>query len=205
MGQVKQLHDKIAELAQRDFADHVIREKSNPGDYARVFWCGKPDGSSIMHFKVVVFPGYLMVTGDVGDIVLFRDTDMIAWCRSAVRSPSYFFEKATMSREQKRCWTDEAFEDWLTDAIEQDKRAVEDGDYDEVIWSEQRVKEVREAASSYDRRPEEAVYEKLTELGLSDCYEDIDACYDFTPNCWWSLECVKKFLSLYDAMQKVAA
>ena len=177
--------------------DHVLTERSKPGDYARVWHVGKP-GTSDFHYKIVVWPGYLSVYGDIGGMTLKRDYDMISWSRGAVKSPRYFFEKADQNSGKMRAWDEGSFEEWLEHVIEQDKLDLDNGHVDALRWTTERITEARRAADCDHQRPEIALYELLEEMGILDAWEDVDCCLDFDSNSWWSLEAVKKFLELYD-------
>jgi hypothetical protein len=57
--------ESVQQDAPRHLADHVLTERSKPGDYARVWHVGKP-GTSDFHYKIVTWPGYLSIYGDIG-------------------------------------------------------------------------------------------------------------------------------------------
>ena len=192
--------DQITKDAPRHLKDHVLTERSKPGDYARVWHVGKP-GTSCFHFKITTWPGYLSIYGSIGGMTLHRTNDMISWARGAVRDPRYFFEKSTQSSHKIKEWDDGCFEEWLEYEIEQDKLRLADGHSDILLWTPERIYQARRAACCDYQRPENALYDLLVEMGVEDAGEEVDCCFDFDSNSWWSLEAVKKFLELYTEAQ----
>jgi len=86
--------DLIAQV-KRDsverFKDHTVTVQHNEGMY-RQWRCQKP-GTRNCYFDVTTWPGYLAITGDIGDFVFARCDDMIPWVGGAVRDPGYAAEK----------------------------------------------------------------------------------------------------------------
>jgi hypothetical protein len=61
-----------------------------------------------------VIPGSLIVTGDLGEMVVSRERDMLPWCRGSVDSTDYFASKVSrefpvkeFSRDVLRNWIEE--------------------------------------------------------------------------------------------------
>ena len=78
-----------------DVRHHVMTIQNDDGLF-RVVRFARP-GSSVYAFTVVTWPGYLAITGDMGDYVFSRVPDMFTFFRStdeALRiNPSYWHEK----------------------------------------------------------------------------------------------------------------
>lgn len=108
MSPQEKIRDQIERLASKAFAEHVIHSELNQGVY-RHFRCAKP-GTGIYAFNITTFPGRLVVTGDVGTLVVERLDDMFEWAPSAVESIDYFAEKVSREIETKRYDPDLAFE-----------------------------------------------------------------------------------------------
>jgi hypothetical protein len=89
------LIQKHAEMASRSFAEHVVTQRLNDGMF-RSWRCQKL-GSWIHGFNITTTPGHLIVTGDIGDLIVTRTADMIAWAREAIHDPGYFAEKVPSS------------------------------------------------------------------------------------------------------------
>ena len=83
--------EHIERLAETAFADHKITDNHRDGVY-RHFRCNKPN-TMVYQFSITTFPGRLVVTGDIGTLVVERMLDMFEWVPSAVDDISYFAEK----------------------------------------------------------------------------------------------------------------
>lgn len=89
---------QIAELAAKAFASHKIEQRlyhfESFDRYYGHWVCTKDGkGSSVYRFDILHKPGTLVVTGDIGDLILERTANMVAWCRGSVGSTEYFAEK----------------------------------------------------------------------------------------------------------------
>lgn len=89
---------KIAEFATNAFAAHKIEQRMYQFEsFDRYYghWVCTKDGkgSNIYRFDIQHKPGTLVVTGDIGDLIVERTANMVAWCRGSVGSIDYFAEK----------------------------------------------------------------------------------------------------------------
>src|SRR5690348_17164327 len=114
-----------AEMAALAFAEHKLTERLNQGMF-RSWRCCRP-GSWTYGFDVTTTPGYLFVTGDIGDLIVGRTGDMIAWSRSAIGSISYFAEKVPSSIDTKE-WSSDRAREWIRDEISDAPEACVDED-----------------------------------------------------------------------------
>lgn len=88
----KQHRATVRELAAKAFAQHVITDLGAAGD-VRTFRCAGP-GTGIYSFRVVVWPGWLVVAGDIGDTIFSHsDRDSLGWLRGAKNSLDYMLGK----------------------------------------------------------------------------------------------------------------
>lgn len=110
MNAVKRKIADVAELAHQAFAGHTLTTLADRGPF-RQWRCGKP-GCCNHAFRVTTWPGVLIVTGDLGALVLERDADMVAWARGAIHSVDYFASKAARELEVKEFDPDVARE-WI--------------------------------------------------------------------------------------------
>ena len=122
-----------AELAAKAFADHVATVMLDQGMY-RSWRCQKP-GSWMHGFDITTTPGNLIVTGDVGDLVLTRTNDMIAWARGSIRDPHYFSSKVVRDIPTEE-WSYAKSLEWINEEIadveREEAEARADPDYDEL-------------------------------------------------------------------------
>lgn len=101
----------IRDRMSRCFEKHVITQDLNQGVF-RSWYCAKPE-DCFHWFRVTTWPGYLAVTGDLGDVVFSRCQDMIPWARSSIRDPNYMASKVVagnvreFSLEDLREWLEE--------------------------------------------------------------------------------------------------
>lgn len=107
---------RYEEMAAVSFKDHVVTERLNQGMF-RAWRCQAP-GSWNMGFDVFTQPGDLVVTGDLGDLIVSRCEDMISWSRSAVHSIGYFAEKVPHSIPTREWSYDKAME-WIGEEIKE--------------------------------------------------------------------------------------
>lgn len=104
-----------ARWAAEAFKDHVIEERLNNGMY-RHWRCRRPGGDSAYWFDVTTTPGSIIVTGDIGELIVRRTEDMIAFCRGSINSIDYFAEKVPHSIPTDEFDMDVA-EEWIDEQI----------------------------------------------------------------------------------------
>lgn len=94
----KQHRATISRLAVEAFAHHVVEDLGAAGEL-RTWRCRQPE-SSFHAFRVVMWPGWIVVAGDIGD-TLFQhsDRDGLPWLRGAVKSPDYLLGKVRGARK----------------------------------------------------------------------------------------------------------
>lgn len=74
------------------FKNHSIVELSRDRGFGS--WRCSKNGSSHFSFTITVIPGSLILTGDLGNLIVTRhNTQMIAWCKGSVDDTTYFAEK----------------------------------------------------------------------------------------------------------------
>lgn len=111
--------DKIlklhADLAAEAFKDHVVTERLNQGMF-RAWRCKRPHCGTY-GFDVITQPGDLIIAGDIGDLMVSRTEDMIAWARKSINDPGYFAEKVPHSIPTMEWSFDKAME-WCKERIQ---------------------------------------------------------------------------------------
>jgi len=74
------------------FKNHSIVELSRDRGFGS--WRCSKNGSSHFSFTITVIPGSLILTGDIGNLIVTRhNTQMIPWCKGSVDDTAYFAEK----------------------------------------------------------------------------------------------------------------
>jgi hypothetical protein len=177
-----------SELAKKAFSNHVITERLNSGMF-RSWRCQAP-GTWCYGFDVTTMPGTLVVTGDIGTLVVERTNDMIAWASGAARSIDYFAEK--VSREMPtREWDADVAAEFIDQSIagcEDD----EDGDVQREAWRNLKEDEI------HDETTEQEFCMALIESELIDgC--DFPDLTNWKPSFLWCREAVIWFLQNFPA------
>lgn len=151
--------------------------------------CHRP-GSGMYHFRVVAGPGMLLVYGDVGDHMLQNhDKDMVKWLvDGAVNSTEYLISKFThrpkvfFSHEAMlllNSMVDDAFDDHEREYMGNIRAEVLDG------WSPD-----TESGDGHDFA--KAFY------GAGGDIECVNQTFDYDSDVYWTVECLKKFVELYE-------
>ena len=186
MGHEERKIAQIAQLAASSFREHQLELTRDDGLF-RSWRCGKP-GCCNYAFKVVTFPGTLLVTGDLGTLVVQRTDDMIDWARSAIRSLGYFAEKVIpeiTTREFSPEVTIESLqrleEDWYNGEM------PEDMDEEVTLL----IVDLKNGEIGQDE-----VLRRLDDAGVSDAWELSMTCYK--SRFLWQVEALKWFYSQLD-------
>lgn len=167
-----------AELAAKAFAHHKITQKLNEGLY-RSWRCGA-EQSSFYHFHITTIPGYLFVTGDIGELIVSREADMIAWCRLAIDDLRYFASKMP-SQIVKREYDPDVARAWIDELL-----ANVDGSYRSIDLA--KLTELRELADDPHQFQQELHEEQFCDG--ADC-PDFN---NYTSNYLWCREAIKWLL-----------
>ena len=126
-------HDVQTQMQKR-FEKFEIHERSRNGVY-RSWFCNEP-GHWDCSFTITTIPGYLFVTGDLGDLVVARVYDMLPWCRRSVHSTGYFFEKISLEIKKTE-FSRELVEEWIKERIDEIKSRTEDDDDDIEAYADE--------------------------------------------------------------------
>lgn len=167
---------QIARLAKEAFADHVLTQESPNSWYA-----GKP-GTGFYSFRVLTVPGYVVLLGDVGDLVLrASDRDSLGWLRGST-DIDYVLSKTTACREE------EIF--LLQEAKDYAKEREEEQPEDRLLWRRVIV-ELKERLEW--QCPRDAWVNAWCEI-FGDC--DAPRCTDWAPQLLWQYHALRTFCRL---------
>lgn len=142
------------------FDKHRIT-KEGPG----IWYCGEP-GTGVYHFRVIMVPGRIIVTGDIGDLILHvNHAKPLRWalgCKMRPEDTYYPLSKLSHDVGRKEFQPDEA-EAWLCEQISEQRK------WGEKAGVQKYIKMLREWRSCYYRdeldRAEVRWYEILSEHG----------------------------------------
>lgn len=177
----KQHRDTIHRLAEESFAAHALDDLGTAGGGTHVFRCATPR-TGLYAFRVVTWPGYVVVAGDIGD-TLFQhsDRDTIGWLRGAARDTDYMLGK--VRNPHKRFMPGDAAA--FVDRLEKEDEAPRD---------RQRAENIREACGP-DFDDARAFHEACRDQGV----DDPPACEDYSSDHLWALEALRWFIAALDA------
>lgn len=117
----------------------------------------KRPGSSVYHFHITTWPGYLCISGDMECFVFSRLPDMFEFFRGSRINPSYWSEKLqadnknvghrVFSIELYQAALKSDFEDWSFDSDDDRKRAWEaiEDEFDGILHAESTEHAIRQA------------------------------------------------------------
>ena len=110
--------DLIAKLAAESFKNHQIVKRLDV-DLFRHWRCGQPN-TNIYAFNITTIPGRIVVTGDIGVLVVEREPDMLPWCQGAIDSIDYFAQKVPHEITTKE-YDSEIAKKWVKEQIASDE------------------------------------------------------------------------------------
>lgn len=189
----KQHVEQIRDLAREAFRDHQITQNVDQGLY-RHWTCARP-GSGMYRFNVITEPWRLIVTGDLGVLILCREKDMLPWLRGAIDNPDYLSSKA---QPPTHAWSGEVALAWVEFRIEELKTEIreEAEDCPDSNWG----KKLTALLGKYELLREEveggehAFTQALHDSGvIDDC--DFPRLETFTSQFLWCREALRCFLA----------
>lgn len=162
-----------------DLANHEITQLHGDGLY-RHWRCKKP-GTSSLYFDVITWPGFMCVTGDMGEYLFCRTRDMVEFMRSSCMSYGYAAEKCVAHRGEIYEFSPQLLKEWLGEC---EAEATEEGDEERL----EKIAEVRRSYGEYEI--EHDAFKAIYETGLDD---DPPRCRQFTYHFLWILHAIKWF------------
>ena len=110
--------DKAKAGFLRDVDAHVMHIKQDEGIFRHVRF--SQGGSSVYHFAITTWPGYLCISGDMGCFVFARTADMFTFFRGDRINPQYWAEKiqATNNRSGHRSFSVDLLKQAVADDFE---------------------------------------------------------------------------------------
>lgn len=173
-----------AEMAATAFSKHVLTERLNQGMF-RSWRCAQPDRWA-HGFDITTTPGNLFITGDIGDLIVSRTEDMIAWARGSIHSIGYFAEKVPHDIPTK-VWSSDRAKEWIKEEIRSLKEERRDPRDEARITK--LYQELREEL--HDEADEHTFSKALYESRLVDDWPDLRV---WNSNFLWCREAVKWLL-----------
>lgn len=165
------------------FDKHEIT-REGPG----IWYCGEK-GTGIYHFRVIMVPWRIIVTGDIGDLILHvNHAKPLRWalgCKMKPESTYYPLSKVAPEFRQSEFQPEEA-EDWLMERISESRK------YDDKEQAKRYIKMARQWKDCYFRdepsRAEQYWHEMLYEHGEDPVgFRDYEfgVYYRYQALCWF--------------------
>jgi hypothetical protein len=158
-------------------------------------------------FNVITEPGRLIVTGDIGELILCRCPDMVEFVRSVIRDLHYLSSKAEGTPTHE--WSDDVARDWVDSEIAELKAELKlEEDEDGIVPERtrkryadrmERYREVRQAIDS----GEHFFNHTLLESNLTDG-GDWPSVETFSYQFLWIVEALRWFLARVPAPVQAA-
>lgn len=188
------LRRRVAEQALKNLKDHTIVQLHRDGDPGRLWRCTN-NGSSVYGFTVSAPPGWVIVSGDMGECMWSRTRDMLAFIRGSIGSLDYFSEKASKDCKIREPFTELA-EEWL-----QEQESEWEDRHGDPMSDEQKEKlqGIREAYEQYNSI--ENLIQAAYESGLYDSTSYLPHCQYYTYQYLWKIEALKWFVAKIDACE----
>lgn len=195
--------EQIHELAARAFADHVVTQNVGQGLY-RHWRCARP-GTGMYAFNVITEPGRVIVTGDIGELILCRELDMIEWFRRCHNDLDYVAGKAQgvkvreWSADVAKEWAESRIREYRADLKLDEEEAASDGvefpekDRKRYLDRIEKHQELLDALDDGKHFFDDALFHS----GL--CDGDYPRLETFTPGFLWCFETLKWLVVRLDA------
>lgn len=174
----------IHRLAIEAFAHHLVEDLGAAGD-VRTFRCARP-GTSMYAFRVVAWPGWIVVAGDIGD-TLFSHSDRasLAWLRGAKDSPDYLLGKVRHPHKRWMAGDAKAFVDEQIAELEREQAERQN------VVRQERLDTLR----GFGADDEEVDYWRACgEAGI----DDPPDCRDYSADHVWAVEALRWFIDALD-------
>lgn len=169
---------------------------SKAGNKYLHYRCQKP-GTWINGFDVVVWPGSMCYTGDMGDFLFQRTPDMIGFMRTAVRDVSYCASKCVAGKDEIKEWSEDRFHEHLAERLKDGSEYTvmrRGGYHTESV--QKAIDGIKRSYAEYGLRSdaEKAMYES----GLWDG-TDLPSCEIYTTRFLWCLHALRWLINIIDS------
>lgn len=204
---------------EKDTAGHQMEVLLDNGVYRHLRF--KRPGSYSFSFDVVTWPGYLAVSGDMGDSMFTRLHDMFEFFRrkddgaevGKLRiNPGYWAEKCVANDGDKREFRIELFEELVKERFDEFINEHRDDDNGEPAWAPQLWEELEdEVLHIGDESVAEAIGtmdgfepskdEPFARFHFADAWEYGNELQDYTFHFYWRLYAIAHAIEVYDAQR----
>lgn len=185
------LEQQIRELSDQSFSGHKMTLELHAGMFRS--WLCKNPGSSAYWFRITTIPGSLIITGDLGTMVVGRENDMLPWVRGCIDSTDYFAGKCQDTKT--RVFSETSLREWLAEQITE-MEACPHSDASGVLDT------LHSALSESSEHGPDWFYEEL-----QDVFEGSEppSWTDWDSQFLWRRDAIRWFIREYDRQQTVIA
>jgi hypothetical protein len=193
----------------KDVATHNLRVVKSDGVH-RHLHLRAADGSSVYHFDIITWPGYLTIAGDCGSYVFWRLNDMFQFFRSdkGQINPSYWGEKVEAADRSSglKEWDPEAFTRSVTEAYESHWEDSEETVARAECWDEVRREILCHADSEHEAMPALRDFEFQCPDGSQWSFQDYweMGAERYTTRFLWCCHAIVWAIEQFDALQPTA-
>jgi hypothetical protein len=187
-------HDAIADFQKQTAkGGRSIEIRHESGIYRHIT---VRSGEGILDVHITTWPGYLAITGDMGDFVLCRLNDMFEFFRHDRVNLGYWAEKAVAgaTKEYEESFAREKVKDIVVEYFAENCEGVENGD------------EIQEILDSFDYENEYALRESIRNSeheGIFPDFWEVNL-QTYTYHFAWCCECIRWAVHEYDKMKGAA-
>lgn len=196
------LQQEVFESFQENTAKHELTILKDDGKYRHIRFGVK--GSSFYAINITTWPGYLAVTGDMGDFVFTRLSDMFEFFRGKSGiNPGYWGEKLVAEprgSEYGKKWSEEAFKRDVNNYLENNLEPLEDLDGEEAETNNAIREEIEESLKFISHKEEADDF--IANFDEHDFQFDSFYEYDnteYTHHFLWICYAIVEVIKLYDA------
>ncbi|WP_425641450.1 hypothetical protein ACPUEK_16065 [Marinomonas gallaica] len=205
---MKDTTQKAFDNFSKDTVNHELTILKDDGLYRHMRFGEK--GSSIYAINITTWPGYLAVTGDMGDYVFTRTPDMFEFFRGKDINTGYWGEKLVAEprgSEYGKKWSADEFRSEVCRFIENNLDPLDDlEDEAEIILN----KEIRIAIAmdiehiEYKEEADEFISRFNKHDFQFDCFYEYD-CTEYTHQYLWVCYAIVDVIKRYDEITKQQA
>lgn len=194
------LQQKIFKGFQEDTTEHELTILKDDGKYRHIRFGKK--GSSFYAINITTWPGYLTVTGDMGDYVFTRLSDMFEFFRGKDSiNPGYWGEKLVAEprgSEHGKKWSNEAFKRDVHQYLENNLEPLEELEGEELLANIAIRQEIREGIKDISFKEEAdhfiANFDKLDfQFDSFYEYDSTEYTHQFLWICYAIVEVIKRY------------
>lgn len=186
------MEQQIREMSVAAFASHNMVPELHVGLFRS--WLCRHSSKSEYWFRITTIPGSLIITGDLGAMVVSREADMLPWVRGCIDSTHYFAGKCQDTKT--RVFSEEMMRLWIAEQIAEIEADTSDNAADN---RDERLDGLHVMLEESSDHGPDWFYEKLQDVFGADQPDWTDWDCQFL----WRRDAIRWFIHEYDRQQTV--